>query len=88
VRVLHVEVRHERYLDEFVVSRVGVDRLRNRVDQLDDPLGQEVAGSGLAAEDERPLRNRQLRVLLEAVVERDEVVSDRLISWCRPSVQV
>ena len=70
---LHAEVRHECHLQEPVDVRVGVDRFADGVDQLDDPLGHEVAGSGLTAEDEGALRNRQPGILLEPVVQRDDV---------------
>ena len=72
-RVLHVEVRHERDLQEPVDVGVVVDRLADGVDQLDDPLGHEVAGCRLAAEDERARRDLQARVLLQPVVQRDDV---------------
>ena len=45
----------------------------NGVDELDDELGHEVAGRRLAAEDEGARRHRQLGILLEPAVERDDV---------------
>ena len=39
--------------------RVVVDRLGHRIDQLDDALGHEVAGRGLAAEDKGARRDLQ-----------------------------
>ena len=57
VRVLHVEIRDERNLEELVDFGVVVDGLPDRVDQLDDPLGQKIAGSRLTAKDKGPRRN-------------------------------
>ena len=71
--VLHVEVRDESDLHLTVDGGVVVDRLGDGVDQLDDQLGDEVAGCRLAAENESARSDLKVRVGLEPVVERDDV---------------
>ncbi len=53
--------------------RVGVHRLRDGIDQLDDELGHGVTGRSLASENESAWRDFEIRVLLEPVVQRDDV---------------
>ena len=71
--VLDVEIGEEDHLEASGHVRVVVDHLGHGVDELDDQLGHEVAGSGLAAEDEGAGRDVAARVLLEPVVEGDDV---------------
>ena len=70
---LHVEVGQEGDLETAVDVGVVVDRLAHRVDELDDQLGDVVAGRGLAAENESARGDVEPRVLLEPVVQGDDV---------------
>ena len=47
-----VEVRQEHDLQPVADLRVAIDHVADRVDQLDDQLGDVIAGRGLAAENE------------------------------------
>jgi hypothetical protein len=73
VGVLDVEVGHEGDAQSGVDLGVGVDRLGHGIDQLDDALGHEVAGRGLAAEDEGAGRDVEPRVFLEPAIQRHDV---------------
>src|SRR5262249_35770995 len=52
---------------------IVVDRIGDGVDELDDELGHEIAGGGLAAEDEGARGNECFRVALETQVEGEDV---------------
>ena len=68
-----VVVGNEHDLDPAGHVGVGVDHGRDRVDQLDDPLGLVVARRGLGTEDDRAGRHGGGRVRLDPVVQRDDV---------------
>ena len=59
VRVLHVEVGEEDDLQPVAHGRVVVHQVADGGDELDDALGHEIAGRGLAAEDEGARRARR-----------------------------
>ena len=71
--VLHVVVGEEDDLQPIAHGGVVVHHVGDRVDQLDDQLGHEVAGRGLGAEDERARRHVGLRIALEPQVQREDV---------------
>jgi hypothetical protein len=73
LRVLHVEVGEEDDLEPVAHGWIGVHRLGNGVDQLDDQLGQEITRRGLGAEDEGARRHVGLRIALQAQVKREDV---------------
>ena len=66
MRVLHVEVGEEDDLQSVAHDRVGVHDFADGVDELDDALGQEIAGRGFAAEDEGARGHVGLRIALAA----------------------
>ena len=80
MRVLHVEVRQEHHFHEAVDVGIVVHRRADGGDEPDDPLGHEVAGRGLAAEDERARRDCVSGVLLEPVVQSDDVQSVEVLA--------
>ena len=67
---LDVEVGDEDHAQKVAHRVVGIDGGGDGVDQLDDELGHEVAGGGLAAEDDGARRDRGVGIVLDAVVER------------------
>ena len=67
---LHVEVGDEDHAQAIAHRAVGVDGRGHGVNQLDDELGHEVAGRGLAAEDDGARSDGGVSVVLDAVVER------------------
>lgn len=56
-------------LDPTVDVLVVIDQTSHLVDEFDDRLSTDVAGSGLSAKDENPLRNVEARVVFDAEVE-------------------
>ena len=62
VRVLHVEVGEEDDLQPVAHGGVVVHEIADGGDELDDALGHEIAGRGLAAEDEGARGHVGLRV--------------------------
>ena len=81
MRGLDVEVWKEDDLQQTGRPRVGVDRLGDGVDQLDDQLRHEVAGGRLAAEDHRS--GRQIAGLPPAdpAVERNHVQDVQVLAF-------
>jgi pimeloyl-ACP methyl ester carboxylesterase len=71
--ILNIEVRHEGDLQPRVHVRVCVHRFGDRINQLDDELGHDIAWRRLAAEDEGARRHVEIRVLLEPPIEVHDV---------------
>ena len=71
--VLDVEIRKKDHLDEIADFGIAIDHLADRVYQLDDQLGHEVAWRCLSAEDECAGRHRECRVVFDAKVESNDV---------------
>ncbi len=53
-------------------NRIGVDGVRNVVDQLDDQLGQLVGRRRLARKEERARRHLETRILPQPIIEDDD----------------
>jgi hypothetical protein len=56
-----------------IECRIAVERACEVVAELDDELGEVVSGCGLAGEEEGARREVELRVLVQAIVEHDDV---------------
>src|ERR1019366_2580232 len=69
----HAEIGQKNNLESPAHQRVGVDGLADGMNQLDDQLGHAIAGRGLAAEEEGPGRDLRLRVVLNALQQRENV---------------
>ena len=70
---LHVVIGQKDHLEPAAHQRIGVDGLADGVDELDDELGHAIAGRGLAAKDEGARHHLRVRVVLDALVEREDV---------------
>ena len=66
-------VRQEDDLQLVAHARVGVDLFADRVDRLDDALGQFVTGRGLGAENKNAWLHIEVRILQDAAIEREDM---------------
>jgi len=73
VRVLDVVVRHEDDLQLAAHGWIATNHIGNGGDQPDHQLGHEVTRRRLAAEDHRARRHLEVRIVLQAFVQRHDV---------------
>lgn len=69
----HPVVLEENELELVADNRIVVDDIGDAADELDDLLGEVVARGGLAADHHGARHHRGIRVLLDAIEERDDV---------------
>ena len=73
LRVLDVVVREEHDLQLAPHRRIAVDQIGDAGDQSDHQLGHIVPRRRLAAEDHGARRHLEVRIVLQALVQRDDV---------------